>query len=69
MRARTLIRFSDLKSKKVREVGDEFEVTKTRLDEINSALKVALVEVIKEKESGGKNGTANRDKTSTKNKK
>lgn len=49
MRARTLIRFSDLKEKKVREVGDEFEVTKARLDEINSASKVALVEVVKEK--------------------
>lgn len=49
MRVRTLVRFSDLKEKKVREVGDEFEVTKARLDEINSASKVALVEVVKEK--------------------
>lgn len=49
MRVRTLIRFSDLNANKVREVGDEFEVTKARLDEINSASKVALVEVVKEK--------------------
>lgn len=49
MRVRTLVRFSDLKEKKVREVGDEFEVTKARLDEINSASRVALVEVVKEK--------------------
>lgn len=48
MRARTLTRFSDLKAKKVREVGDEFEVTVERLNEINSASKSALVEVVKE---------------------
>ena len=51
MRVRTLIRFSDLNTNKVREVGDEFEVTNVRLNEINSASNSALVEVIKEKKA------------------
>ena len=51
MRVRTLIRFSDLNANKVREVGDEFEVTNVRLNEINSASNSVLVEVIKEKKA------------------
>lgn len=47
MKVRTIKRFNDLKEKKVREVGDEFEVSQKRLDEI---LKVGkLVEVVEEK--------------------
>ena len=51
MRVRTLIRFSDLNTNKVREVGDEVEVTKVRLNEINSASNSTLVEVNKEKKA------------------
>ena len=49
MKIRALRRFEDYKEDVIREVGDEFEVTKARLDEINSASRVALVEVVKEK--------------------
>lgn len=34
MKVKTIKRFRDLKEKKVREVGDEFEVTQKRFDEI-----------------------------------
>lgn len=36
MKVKTLIRFRDLKEDKVREVGDTFEVTTKRFEEINS---------------------------------
>lgn len=49
MRARTLVRFNDLKENKVREVNSEFEASKERVEQINSTPCGALVEVIKEK--------------------
>ncbi|CAK7084219.1 hypothetical protein [Tissierella sp.] len=49
MKVRTLIRFSDLKEKVIREVGDEFEATAKRVEEINSTRGGTLVEVIEEK--------------------
>lgn len=49
MLVRTLIRFSDLKANQIREVGEEFEVTKKRYEEINSTSFGILVEVIEEK--------------------
>ena len=49
MKARALKRFYDLKEKSIREVGDEFEVTAKRVDEINSTPSGTLIEVIKEK--------------------
>ena len=48
MKVGTLIRFSDLKEKVTREVGDIFEATAERVEEINSTLGGTLVEVIKE---------------------
>ena len=48
MTVKTLIRFTDLKENAVREVGDEFEVTKERLGEILLVSSIPLVEVIQE---------------------
>lgn len=54
MKVRTIKRFNDLKDKKVREIGDEFEVTQKRLEEI---LKVGkLVEVVQENPDGNSGG-------------
>jgi len=39
----------DLKEKKYREVGDTFEVSQSRLKEINSTIHGRLVEEVKEK--------------------
>lgn len=44
MRVKTIHRFSDLNAKKVREVGDEFDVNEERFGKLD-ALK--LVEVVK----------------------
>ncbi len=49
MKVKTLVKFKDLKEKKLREVGEEFEVSKTRYKEINSTKHGKLVEEIKEK--------------------
>lgn len=46
MNVRTLIRFNDLKENKIREVNDEFEASKERVEQINSTLSGALVEAI-----------------------
>lgn len=43
IRVMALSRFNDLKESVTRDAGEEFEVTKTRLDEINSAGYGALV--------------------------
>lgn len=54
MKVKTIKRFTDLKEKKVREVGDTFEVSKARYDEI---LKVdKLVEEVKEVKTPKKKG-------------
>ncbi len=48
MRVKTIVKFKDLKEKKLREVGEEFEVSKERFKEINSTKYGQLVEEIKE---------------------
>ena len=48
MRVKTLVKFRDLKEKKLREVGEEFEVTKKRFEEINSTKYGKLVEEVEE---------------------
>lgn len=54
MKVKTTQRFFDRKEKQTREIGDEFEVTKTRLDEILSVGE--LVKVVEEKSSAKKKG-------------
>lgn len=49
MRVRVIKRFTDLKENESREVNDEFEATKTRVEEINSARNGPFVKVIEEK--------------------
>lgn len=46
MKVRALIKFNDLKEKTVREIGDEFIVSKTRFEEITKAGN--FVEVVEE---------------------
>lgn len=48
MKVKTLIRFNDLKEKTVREVGEIFEVTNKRCEEINSTSYGDLVEEVKD---------------------
>lgn len=48
MKVRTLREFNDLQSKKLRKVGEEFEVTSKRAGELTLAHKGTLVEVIEE---------------------
>ena len=48
MKARTLTRFNDLKENIIREIGDVFEVTAKRVEQINSTHCGTLVEVIEE---------------------
>ena len=50
MKARTLIRFTDLKEDKVREIGEEFVLSKERFDEILS--KGRLIEEVEEVKVG-----------------
>lgn len=52
MRVETIERFTDLKENKVRELNDEFEVTKERFDELNALGLVKVVEEKKKKKSG-----------------
>ena len=65
MRVRTLKRFSDLKDKKVREVGEEFVVSQERYDQILS--KGSLVIEVKESpaEEVADNATGGRKKRTT----
>ena len=50
MRAKTLIRFMDLKENTIREVGDVFELTKVRFAEISAlSPKTLIVEIEMEK--------------------
>lgn len=51
MKVKTIERFTDLKEDKVRELNDEFEVTKTRYEQLN---KLGLVEAVQEKKSSKK---------------
>lgn len=46
MKIKTLIRFSDLKEKTIREVGEEFEATKERVSELLALSISPIVEVI-----------------------
>lgn len=48
MKVKTIVKFKDLKEKKLREVGEEFEVSKERFKEINSTKYGKLVEEVKE---------------------
>lgn len=48
MRVKTIVKFKDLKEKKLREIGEEFEVSKERFKEINSTKYGKLVEEVKE---------------------
>lgn len=52
MKAKVIQRFTDLKANKVREVGDTFEVTQARFDELQ---KIAnLLEIVEEKKKAAK---------------
>lgn len=48
MKAKTLIKFQDLKEGKLREVGEEFECSQERFDEIIAAHDAPLVEKVEE---------------------
>lgn len=48
MKVKAVKKFKDLKDKKVREIGDVFEVNKKRFEEINSTEYGKLVEEVKE---------------------
>lgn len=48
MKVKTLVEFKDLKDKKLRKVGEKFEVNKKRFEEINSTKFGKLVEEVKE---------------------
>ena len=48
MKVKTIVKFKDLKEKKLREAGEEFEVSKERYKEINSTKFGVLVEEVKE---------------------
>ena len=54
MKVKTLVRFIDLEARKTREIGDVFDVTQKRLDEINSTSYGELVEVVKGEKKSGK---------------
>ena len=47
MRCKTLQRFTDLKENKVRELGDEFELTKERFEQLENANLVQEVKAVK----------------------
>lgn len=57
MKVKTLIRFTDLKENTIREVGDVFEVTKERLEELLLVSTSPLVEVIEEARTTPQNKT------------
>ena len=46
MKVKTLIKFTDLKENTIREVGDEFEVNKSRVLELLSASSTPLIEEV-----------------------
>ncbi|HEM9634177.1 TPA: hypothetical protein U3L57_000080 [Streptococcus agalactiae] len=46
MKVRTRLRFKDLKTDKVREIGEEFELSKTRFKEIDDKLPGFVEEVL-----------------------
>lgn len=46
MKIKTLIRFSDLKEKTIREVGEEFEASEERVSELLALSSSPIVEVI-----------------------
>lgn len=50
MKAKVLRKFKDKKDKKLREVGEEFVVSKERFEEINSTKYGKLVEEVQSKE-------------------
>lgn len=52
MKVKTIKRFTDLKEDKVRELNDEFEVSKERFGELDALGVVKLVEEKKKKKSG-----------------
>ena len=47
MKCKTRVRFTDLKADKIREIGEEFEVTKERFEVLEEK---GLVEVVVEKD-------------------
>lgn len=49
MKAKTLKKFKDRKEGTVRKIGDQFEITKERFQEINGTKHGVLVEEIKPK--------------------
>ena len=51
MKIKTLIRFSDLKENTIREVGEEFEVTRQRAEELFLLSPNPIVEIIEEIEN------------------
>lgn len=51
MKAKVIRKFMDLKENETRKVGEVFEVTKKRYEEINSTSHGILVEEIKEMEN------------------
>lgn len=46
MKIKTLIRFSDLKENTIREVGEEFEATSKRVEELLSLSPNPIIEII-----------------------
>lgn len=54
MLAKTIDRFSDLKEGKIREVGDEFECTQKRFDELKALKLVEAAKVTEEKKASKK---------------
>lgn len=51
MRVKTIRRFSDLESQKVREVGDEFDVNKERFGKLDALKLVEAVKVVEVKKT------------------
>ncbi len=51
MRVKTIRRFSDLESQKVREVGDEFDVNKERFGKLDALKLVKAVKVVEVKKT------------------
>lgn len=51
MRVKTIRRFSDLESQKVREVGDEFDVNEERFGKLDALKLVEVVKVVEVKKT------------------
>ena len=51
MKVKTLIRFSDLKENAIREVGEVFDATNKRVEELLSLSPEPLIEILKEEKS------------------